>query len=406
MALVNRHVLVEYDVGGATLFHERWAVEHVRNDEYVVITPDEDVYVEELGLFNSDLRSVRVRPGNGALPAGVAAGQVYGLPAWGPNDVARLREAARRLADQERAGGPQPSEPVLPAPQMGSAPPALQALGGHERVPPPVGSEGHAAGTLKWLAAEAEGGFAYGQDVLGVGAGMAKGAKVVHGLPTGSSIYVMCVDGADFQAFMQRPSTYDPRVLPMVLNALRQPERTLKDVAAQSLEREMPWQLTGPRTARWCVNYLAIEGLSFEGHHERLRQITKADSSSWGIQEHFQTSMSLRTALLVDQLDPYNLLSVEIQFRRLQTIEFSYSERAKEAEAKAVGGRLSLEERSSFGGITRQYATLMICPELLEHVKLETEKEASLAKNLRKAREEREAARKGGKKGGRDAENP
>lgn len=36
----------------------------------------------------------------------------------------------------------------------------------------------------------------------------------------------------------------------------------------------------------------------------------------------------------------------------------------------------------------------MICPDLLDHVKAETEKEASLAKNLRKAREERDAARK------------
>ena len=37
----------------------------------------------------------------------------------------------------------------------------------------------------------------------------------------------------------------------------------------------MPWQLTGPRTARWCVNYLAIEGLGCEGQLERLRQIPK-----------------------------------------------------------------------------------------------------------------------------------
>lgn len=81
--------------------------------------------------------------------------------------------------------------------------------------------------------------------------------------------------------------------------------------------------------------------------------------------------MALRQALLVDQLDGSNLLSIEVQFRRLQTIEFSYAEKAR-------------------------------CPALLEHVKAETEKEAVLAKSLRKAREEREAARKagGGKKTG------
>ena len=152
------------------------------------------------------------------------------------------------------------------------------------------------------------------------------------------------------------------------------------------------------------MNYLAIENLGFEGHHARLRTITKADASSWGIQERFQVSMALRQALLIDQLDAFNLLTIELQFRRLQTIEFSYAEKAREMESKAVGGKLSLEEQTTYGGVTRQYSTLMVCPELLTHVKEETEKEASLAKNLRKAREEREAARKN--KGGKAKEDP
>ena len=81
-------------------------------------------------------------------------------------------------------------------------------------------------------------------------------------------------------------------------------------------------------------------------------------------------------------------------------------ERAREQEAKAVGGRLSLEEQSTFGGITRAAATLMICPDLLSHVKTEVERDAALAKNLRKAREEREIARKGGKAGKKEEGAP
>ena len=49
-------------------------------------------------------------------------------------------------------------------------------------------------------------------------------------------------------------------------------------------------------------------------------------------------------------------------------------------------------------------AALRVCPELLTHVKEETEKEASLAKNFRKAKEEREAARKN--KGAKAKEDP
>ena len=45
---------------------------------------------------------------------------------------------------------------------------------------------------------------------------------------------------------------------------------------------------------------------------------------------------------------------------------------------------------------------LMICPLLLDYVWGEVEREASLAKNLRKAREEREAARAKDKKDKKD----
>ena len=76
MALVNRYVLLEYDVGGARLWHERLALEHIRDDVYIVLTPDRDIYAEELGLMNGDLRNIRVRAAQGAIPAGVAAGQI------------------------------------------------------------------------------------------------------------------------------------------------------------------------------------------------------------------------------------------------------------------------------------------------------------------------------------------
>ena len=395
MALVGRHVLVEYAVGGPRLWHERLVLEHVGGDNYIVCTPDQDVYLEELGVFNQDVRSIRVMTAPGVYPADIGAGRVYGLPAFDPNTMNAIRAEGRRVADQER----------LAAAGAGAAAPAAAVVPVVAAGPAAAGVVAHSAGTLKWLAAEAFGGLSYGQEIPGVAAPLAKGAKLVH-VYNCQSVFIECVDGADLEAFNQRPAKCDSRVLPVEMNAIGQPERSLKEVASQCREVTVKWHLTGPRTSKWCVNYLAVENLGFEGHHERLRQVTRADASSWGIQEHFQVSMSLRQALLVDQLDAFNLMSIEVQFRRLQTIEFSYSEKAKEAESKAVGGRLSLEEQTTFGGITRQYSTLMICPDLLDFVKLETEKEASLSKNLRKAREEREAARRGKRGGGKEGENP
>lgn len=87
MALVDRRVLVEYAVGGPTLWHERLVLAHVADDRYIIVTPDGDVYEEELGLLNSDIRNIRVRARPGAVPAGVVAAQIYSLPAWGPGEI-------------------------------------------------------------------------------------------------------------------------------------------------------------------------------------------------------------------------------------------------------------------------------------------------------------------------------
>ena len=170
MALVGRYGLLEYDVGGPRLWHERWILEHIANEEYVVVTPDSDVYVEDLSLLNGDLRGIRIRPADGVVPAGVAANQIYGLPAWNAGEQAALRAEATRVAQQERQlrGG------------AGAAAPAAVA------VPAVVGGGGgggdasnYPAGTLRWLAAESLGDRDYGSEVVGVSVPKTKGAKHV-----------------------------------------------------------------------------------------------------------------------------------------------------------------------------------------------------------------------------------
>ena len=98
--------------------------------------------------------------------------------------------------------------------------------------------------------------------------------------------------------------------------------------------------------------------------------------------------------MLIDQLDGTNLVSIEAMFRSLQTIEFGHGDRVKDAESRAVGGRLSLEEQAVFSGVGRSHSALMVCPDLLDHVRTEVERDAKLAKAMRTAREEREEKRK------------
>eukprot|EP00971_Amphidinium_carterae_P311747 6196242-Amphidinium_carterae.1 len=107
------------------------------------------------------------------------------------------------------------------------------------------------------------------------------------------------------------------------------------------------WPLEGPRTARWCLQYLDKQSTGFEGHHERLRSLLKLDAGAWGIAEHYNILMAVKLAVEFDQVAVENLSSFELLFRRLQTIEFAYQERLRDQEAKSQGGsRLSPEEQS------------------------------------------------------------
>ncbi|CAK8994560.1 unnamed protein product [Durusdinium trenchii] len=181
------------------------------------------------------------------------------------------------------------------------------------------------------------------------------------------------------------------------ISLLGTPERALAEAASACTEFDLGWTIVGPRTAKWCLSYLAIEGLGFEGHHERFRTLCKLESSTWGVVEHFQLSMFVRHLVQVDCYNVLNSLGVELMFRRLQTIEFAHGERAREAEARSVGGKLTMEEQATFGAVVRQAGTLMVAPSLLDHVKAEVEKDVALQKNMRKAREERELNRKAAK---------
>ena len=405
MALSGRFALIEYDIPGPRVVHERWIVAHVDGEDYVIVTPDEDIYTESMSPQNPDLSAFRIRPAPGQLPPGVPANVVYALPAWGAPDLVRLRAAAEAEAANEKAArGLGQGVAAGAAAAVPAAAPVLalaQPVDGDED-PPGIKSVG--IGALIWVAAETLGVIKYGDVVPGVAAAAVAGAKCVHTTADGQSLFCMCVGQSLVEDFNGRPSMCDPRIVKVRNNAVGTPERPLAEIVAETREYKVLWKLTGPRTSRWCLNYLVIEGLGFEAHHERFRQLCKLEPTTWGVMEHFQLSMVLRQLIQVDMINGYNNLGVELIFRRLQTIEYAHSEKAREVESKAVGGKLSMEEQMTFGSLVRQAGTLMIAPALLDHVKQEVEKDVQLQKNIRKAREERELSRK--QKGKVKDENP
>lgn len=396
--LTNRYALVEYDIPGPNVVHERWILDHIKNSDYVVVTPDRDIYVETMDVTNDDFRAFRIRPAPNVLPPGVDPAEVYGLPVWTAAEIGAIRAEASDVAATERN-----NLQVAAAQPVAVAAAALSTEAPSSSKEGP-GARGLAAGTLVWVAGEADCGFSFGDQVQNVAAALTEGAKTLHALPDGRMLFCVCIDGGKVEVFNGKPSMCDGRLLPRKLNAVGVPERPLSELVAASKEYDMGWKLAGPRTARWCLNYLVVEGIGFEAHHERFRQLCKLDNASWGVMEHFQLSMMLRQLIQVDMLNGFNHMGIELMFRRIQTIEYAHAEKARELEARSTGGKLSMEEQYTFGSLVRQAGTLMVSPDLLEHVKAEVQKDVELQKNLRKAREERELANK--KKGKKSEEHP
>jgi hypothetical protein len=138
-----------------------------------------------------------------------------------------------------------------------------------------------------------------------------------------------------------------------------------------------------------------------------FKSTAKLQSEQWGVQEHEQLMKYVELAGEYDQLDLANCAFVEAILRRAQTIEWAYHDRLRESDTAGGGNtRLSLEEFSAFSGVSKAGDLLMVAPSLLDHVKSVVERDASIMKNIRKAREEREAERKSRKGNGRGGGQP
>ena len=109
-----------------------------------------------------------------------------------------------------------------------------------------------------------------------------------------------------------------------------------------------------------------------------------------------------------DQPDLPNVAMVELVGRRLQTIEFQYRERIRQADKSMVFGAgvsptvagsvaRSPEEADLFDGQERIHSCLCCSPALVRHVTESLKDESMIAKDARKAQEEQMLARQQGR---------
>ena len=398
--------------GGGGLWHQRRLLGRAASSvtSAIIATPDGDVYEECVFEPSGDLQAVRFADACWPPLAGLPRGGCYRFRREPlPGELAMMREQAVLVADDgerearrlrgdgrvlmpgegfaELDGGPVavPGGALAGAAVAGAA--VLHAAG----VAGLAAAAGGAAGPgLKWVLAESGVNAPRGSEVAVTGACVVRGARALVPAPWAAAEWALAAQVADaeLEAFKGREAAGDARLIPLVtLGGTRERRPWREAVKAFSRSEFSGFAVPGPRRPSQVVE-----------------TANRLFDDMWGVQEHGLAMSFLEIAAGYDGLDVVNLASVELLMRKAQLVEFTYSERgpappprgdgAKESKGKGKSGASPglYDEGSIFLGAHKEFGDTMVAPELLDYVSKEVEREASVMKQVRKAREERALA--------------
>ncbi|CAK0859145.1 unnamed protein product, partial [Prorocentrum cordatum] len=381
-------ILIRYNVAGRRLWHERlvpclasappWGVG--------ILTPDGGAYVEIVigGADSAEcLVCDRGAAGGGAAALGGDATYRFNATPLGPVVAQGAQDTAAMLGL-----GVQPA--VVPN-TVGRAivPVAADAAGGAAAAAGGAGAAGGVAG----LAAALAGGGIGAAAAPGGGALVAAPAALVGppagGAPVGAAPQpgapAAAAPAAPPVAAHVAPAAAAPAGAPFMGAAAEAPGGDLRIMAVQT----------------------DIRGQRHRPFSEAARLLVEP-----GVGNHEMMCRLLEIGLCYDQLHGSNLASMELVARSIQTENERYRHRFESSEDADLNHNLMI-------GMTRGRGHVCACPALRDHVSAQLQKEASIAKERRKAREERALAgggaagsgaggggrgkkkKKGGKGGGR-----
>eukprot|EP00435_Cladocopium_sp_Y103_P006291 s3214_g2.t1 len=207
----------------------------------------------------------------------------------------------------------------------------------------------------------------------------------------------------DVEKFKGCEASADARLLGLTFQEMNRAERQWRDVSRDIKEEKFDdWTVPGPRTTEWCVRFLNRRNGGPSDHHKWWVANHSLKPDSWSVSEHDTLMKIVDKMGRFDGLDLSNFASAEVAFRRLQLIEFMYSERGpggggkgnSKTDKKDAMGSLQNYEATIFAGAHKEYGDVMVSPMILEYVAKEVEGEAAVLKQVRKAREERAALAK------------
>lgn len=346
---------------------------------YGILTHDGDTYLEHLDRTEQDIAAVRFATRFNELPVGVPPGDVYRFAA--EPGAADLRDATRDLladfqaftTDRARAAG------------VPFAAPATGCMLSIDGTPP--------AG-FSWQCLESAGGVNVGASVNLAGRDVVRGGIALHHV--GGSVVACRLTAA---AAAGGAGGGDARILPLVLRGGKRVVRPWRDVTDMLTVTPLAdWPITGPRTLEFCCRFVNRRGGGPLDWHRFWMSTNKLSRGDWGVDIHELAMRMLDRAGGYDGLDICNIACLGDLVRMAQQIEYAYlQEDDASSSSKGKGkGRVGLSDESSiFAGSHRETGDAMVAPELMDYVAKEVERDASIMKQLRKAREERRLNKSG-----------
>jgi hypothetical protein len=173
----------------------------------------------------------------------------------------------------------------------------------------------------------------------------------------------------------------DLRTLPVCYDVQGERFRRFEDAVVLSVETDFAdWPISGPRTALFRMKTLRKAGQTPVSQHMSWVEKSKMNKNDRSRHEHEVLSRILETLVCYDQCNVSNLAAVERLVRRQQLIESAY----RDGEVPSYDGA-----EYYMGDEAVAVDGSVICPALRKHATERLKDEYAVAKEKRKAKEEK-----------------
>jgi len=370
----------------------------------IILTPDGDIYDEGLTKEHADIAAVRFAASSWPPPLGISRLQVYRFQAE-PSDpelaaaLDSAQAAARVLWASEHGGAMPVGEVLLPldvpaaVDHVAPAPAAVES-------PRSVQSDGR-RGQLRAVRGDVHedprpyDGFVWALDEDLSGPDWKKGKLV--SLPPGSfgdqqraigpapiaagHAGLACYRSVD-PAATPRAVERDARILPVKFDGQGERHRVFQEAVSLMSAGELPggFGLEGPRTLLPLLKSFVQQGGSPELSHMEWKRNSAVPSGDRAVYEDEALCLALQFLSTIDQINVPNLKGCELMGRRIQLIREAYRISPSAPDFSASDHFMGWGRRRG-GEAAQQSFTSYVADQLRT--------EASIAKESRKAREEK-----------------